>query len=143
MSAFQRWDPPREWADWRRDDKRAAVALAATLRGRGHSVVMHQEHVLITRAPDGVEHGWHVRDVGPHAPWSVSRVVLLSMLAWRAESERRVAWLVHVAQHANAPRRGVWVCGAQDWINAAMAWDSTCEPLAIDAGAWRRVDDVC
>lgn len=138
---FARTKPTR--TPWYRDDDKAAIALASALRARGHSVVMRLGHALITRATDGVEHGWHVRDVGPHAPWSVSRAVLLSMLAWRGEGENRAAWLVHVALHAAAPRRGVWCCGAQEWINAALAWDATAEPMAIDDALWRRVEDIC
>lgn len=135
--------PKQTWASWYRNDDSAAIALASALRARGHAVVMRQAHVLVTRAPDGVEHGWHVRDVGPHVAWHVSRAVLLSMLQWRSAAERRVAWLAHVAMHVDAPRSGVWVCGAQDWVNAALAWDSTCEPMAIGGEAWVPIADVC
>ena len=131
------------WAQWYRDDAKAAVALAAVMRARGHAVVMQQGHVLVTRAPAGIEHGWHVRDVGPHAPWHVYRAALLSMLEWRGAADGRVAWLAHVAMHADAPRRGVFACDVDAWADAARRWDSTCEPMMIDVLAWRRVDDVC
>lgn len=135
--------PKQTWAPWYRNDDSAAIALASALRSRGHAVVMRQAHVLITRAPDGIEHGWHVRDVGPHVAWHVSRAVLLSLLEWRAAAaDGRVAWLVHVAKHVDAPRKGVWVCGVAQWKEAARVWNSTCEPMAIDDALWTRAEDV-